>query len=227
MERIIGKIFVVATALVAMMFTSCSDDGSGSQGPIIYYTDIVTCHLDADSLITFEQVLRDDNGSIVLQPQTALSNSGISEGQRILLQYMINSISPDSTLYNISVIQMGGVRSDDIIDAPADTIAAYPNDNVIINTLWRTGGYINFDLKLEYYSKQHRLDLFYNPAQTSTDTLDILLRHDKNGDASGYWTQAYASYYVPELLQNEYKALRVYASMPSEPIGYLIIKLRD
>ncbi len=215
-------------ALVALfcisLFDSCKKNDDG--GYPVFYADIVTCHIGSDSQIAFEQVLNDDKGSILLQPETPYSNENIVEGQRVLLQYVVNS-TPSDKLYNITVSQIGSVRSDTIARVSADSIASYPNDPLRIDTRWRTGAYLNFDLQLEFYGKAHRLDLFYKPEQAAPDTLDVILRHDRNGDALGYWTQAYASFYVPEMLLPECKAVRIFANMSNDAMGYTTLKLRD
>lgn len=225
MKRKINKWHSTATILVCIaLFSACKSEESG--GYPIFYADIVSCHIDSDKHITFEQILSNDNGSITLQPETAYSNENIAEGQRVLLQYIVNS-TPSESLYNISISQIGSVRSDTIASVSADSIASYPNDAVRVETLWRTGGYLNFDMQLEYYGTTHRLDLFYRPEQVSSDTLDVILRHDRNGDAAGYWTEAYASFFIPEMLDTSYKAIRIYANMPNDAIGYMTLKLRE
>lgn len=215
-----SALFIIGLATLS----SCNEESSG--GPTIFYNDIVSCHLNQDKSVYFEQILSDDRGSIILHPDEPVVNDEIKENQRILLQYIVNS-TPSDSLYNITATYISAIRYDSIAHASADSIASYPNDMVRINALWRTGGYINFDISLEYYYRTHNLDLFYAPQQTSTDTLDVILRHDRNDDIQGYWTQAYASFYIPEVLRPEYKAIRIYANMPNEAIGYTIIKLRD
>ncbi len=219
--------FLITTVLVsAVALTACEDT---DNTPVIYYADIVSVHKDADDNVTFEQILVDDKGSITLQPEAGgvkFSADDFDEGQRIQLYYTVNSISPDS-MYNITVQQLGYIKSDTIITATADSIAAYPNDPILMNTRWRTGAYLNFNISIEYYSKPHRLDLFYNPIQASTDTLDVILLHDRNKDYSGYWTEAYASFYVPEMVNPQYKAIRIHANMTNQAIGYIVMKLRD
>ena len=203
---------------------SCNEENN--SGPTIFYSDIVSCHLNNDSSVYFEQILSDDRGSIILRPDEPVVNKEIRENQRVLLQYLVNS-TPTDSLYNISATYISAIRYDSIAHAPADSIASYPNDLVRINSLWRTGGYINFDISLEYYYRTHKLDLFYNPNQTAADTLDVILRHDRNNDYQGYWTQTFASFYIPEVLQPEYKAIRIHANTPNDPIGYTVIKLRN
>lgn len=214
---------LVVLACIAL-FAGCKEEETG--GYPVFYSDIVSCHIGSDSGIVFEQVLNDDKGSITLQPETPYSNENIVEGQRVLLQYIVNS-TPSESLYNITVSQIGSVRSDTIARVSADSIASYPNDPIRLDTRWRTGAYINIDLQLEFYAKAHKLDLFYKPDQASPDTLDVILRHDRNGDAVGYWAQAYASFYVPEVLLPEYKAVRIYANMTNDAMGYTTLKLRD
>lgn len=226
MKRVISSLLLMVMVFTATTFTSCLENEDGGNGTIIYYSDIVSCHLDADGFVTFEQILNNDQGSITLDPETPFTNKNISENQRVMLQYIAKGIVEDNHL-SINIVELAAVRNDTITQATADILAEYPNEQVILKTLWRTGPFLNLEVQLEYFNKQHRLDLFTNPMQASSDTLDVVLRHDRQGDAPGYWTTAFASFYVPEMLNTDFKVLRMYANIPSEPQGYVTTKLRD
>ena len=215
------SICVVATLLLLLSLVGC-DNNKGKE-PTVYYADFVTCHLKSDNTIFFEQVLRNDQGSAMLYPTPTLKGN-VYEGQRVMLQYYINDVLSEGN-FDITATQVVSVRHDTIIDAHPDNIAAYPDDPVKMNASWRTGNYLNLDIQLEYYDKAHRLDLFYAPVQQSGDTIDVILRHDKNKDLPGYWTTAYASFYIPNL--GNYQAMRIYANIPNEPVGYRIIDIKD
>ena len=190
---------------------SCNEENN--SGPTIFYSDIVSCHLNNDSSVYFEQILSDDRGSIILQPDEPVVNKEIRENQRVLLQYLVNS-TPTDSLYNISATYISAIRYDSIAHAPADSIASYPNDLVRINSLWRTGGYINFDISLEYYypypqtrpllqsqpngGRYARRNTTTRPQQRLPRILDTNI----------------ASFYIPEVLQPEYKAIRIHANTP-------------
>lgn len=212
----------LSATLILITSTLIGCNNSSHDDYPVYYLDIVTCLLQPDSTVHFEQVLRNDQGSVMLYPEPPIKLQAYN-GQRALLQYYITSSTPDSN-HNIAVSQVAPVRHDTIARVSIDSIAAYPNDPVKIVTAWRTGTFLNLDLNIEYYHKAHRLDLFYHPTHTSTDTLNVILRHDNNGDALGYWITAYASFYIPQL--HTYKAARIYANMDNEALPYTIINLK-
>lgn len=226
MKRQTNRLILLSAIFLSGLYILSSCTEENNNGPTIFYSDIVSCHLNDDKSVYFEQILRDDQGCIILRPDEPVINEEIQEDQRILLQYLVNS-TPSDSLYKITATYLSAIRYDTIAHATADSIATYPNDLVRMNALWRTGGYINLDISLEYYYRTHKLDLFYSPQQTASDTLDVILRHDSNDDIQGYWTQTYASFYIPEALNPDYKAIRIHANMPNDPIGYTVIKLRD
>lgn len=222
MKRLLNITLFITSLAILSSFTSCNSNNEPG-GSVIYYLDIVSCHLQPDSTLHFEQILRNDAGSRMLYPEKAIK-ADVQEGQRVLLQYNVNKMLPDSN-YNITALQIAPVLHDTIISTHPDTIAAYPNEPLRITSIWRTGNYLNMDFQIEYYNRPHRMNLFYSPEQTSTDTINVILRHDRNQDAMGFWTSAYSSFYIPNL--NQYKAMRFYANMTSEPQGYIIVKLKE
>lgn len=220
MKKLAHLICCIASVWMLGTMMSCEP----LEEPRVYYTEFVTAHVAPDNSLYFEQVLRNDLGSYMLYPNPSVAGTETSEGVRTILQYYVNEERPDKSK-EIEVIDLYSVRHDTIIDAHPDTIAAYPNDPVRINTIFRTGNYINLDMAIEYFNKTHSLDLFSNPLQASSDTIDVILRHSRNDDVLGYWVSAYASFYIPNLAQ--YRAMRVYANTPNTPLGYFIIGLKD
>lgn len=216
--RLIHKI-----ALIGIVVTLIGCDLEGENTPGVYYTDFVTTHVNLDKTLYFEHVLRNDLGSVLLDPNPDIKGD-LYEGQRVILQYYVNEEKPDNSK-EVGVIEIYSVRHDTINDVHPDTLAAYPNDPLKINTISRTGNYINLDMSIEYFNKPHGLDLFSNPMQASSDTIDVILRHNRNDDVFGYWVAAYASFYIPDLAS--YKAMRVYANTPNDPLGYFVINLKD
>lgn len=223
MKKLAQLILCITAIYTLASLVSCNNNEGPDDGTIIYYADIVSCHFLPDSTLYFEQIKRDDAGSVMLYPNPAVQARAY-DGQRILLQYYINEQMPGSN-YSITALQLVPVRHDTIIEAHPDTIAAYPNHPMRVNTTWRTGNYFNMEIQLEYYNLPHRLDLFYTSAQQTGDTIDVVLRHDRAGDAVGYWTNAYASFYIPNL--NTYKAIRVYANIAGATSDNFVVKLKD
>ena len=221
MKNLLKYIKSVALIGTIVALVGCNLDGENTPG--VYYTDFVTTHVNVDKTLYFEHILRNDLGSVMLDPNPAVK-SDLYEGQRVILQYYINEERPDKSK-EVEVLEIYSVRHDTIAHVHPDTLAAYPNDPLKINTISRTGNYINLDMAIEYFNKPHGLDLFSNPMQASSDTIDVILRHNRNDDVFGYWASAYASFYIPGLAS--YKAMRVYANTPNDPMGYFVINIKD
>ncbi|MBR3951762.1 MAG: hypothetical protein IKJ79_07675 [Bacteroidaceae bacterium] len=221
MKNLLKLTWSITMIGIVAVLTGC--DLNNNNTPSVYYTDFVTTHIDIDESLFFEQVLRNDLGSVMLYPYPTIKGK-LYEGQRVLLQYYVKEEKPDNNK-EVEIMNIYSVRHDTIIDAHPDTIAAYPDDPVKVNTISRTGNYINLDISIEYFNKSHGLNLFSNPMQAPSDTIDVILRHNNNNDAHGYWATAYASFYIPNLAR--YRAMRVYANTPNDPLGYFIIKIKD
>lgn len=221
MKHLLTTSISIVLLFVAAAIVGC-EQNSVIDVNTVYYSDIVTCKLQPDSTVHFQQILRNDQGSMMLYPQPPVK-AQVYDGQRALLQYYVKSTNPDSN-HNITALSLVPVRHDTIISAIPDTIAAYPNDPLKLTAGWRTGDFLNMQFSIEYNSIPHRLDIFYHPEQTSSDTINVILRHDNNGDIMGYWTTAYASFYIPQL--NTYKVMRMYANMANDPMDYIIFNLK-
>ena len=221
MKRV-NILYVITIAIYAIVMTGCTklDD---SIKPYPYYADIVSCDVQPDSTLHFEQILANDQGSITLVPDPSMSYK-VAQGKRVLLQfYQLDSI--DATTKRIEVIQLSPILSDTVRPLPIDSIDKMKNDILKISTAWRTGDYLNLNLQIEYNNIPHRLGFYYDPVQQNPDTLDVYLRHDNNGDALGYWIQTYTSYYIPQF--NTYRAMSIHANMPDVKSGYLTLKIKD
>lgn len=221
MKRV-NILYVITIAIYAIVMSGCTklDD---SIKPYPYYADIVSCDVQPDSTLHFEQILANDQGSITLVPDPSMSYK-VAQGKRVLLQfYQLDSI--DATTKRIEVIQLSPILSDTVRPLPIDSIDKMKNDILKISTAWRTGDYLNLNLQIEYNNISHRLGFFYDPVQQNPDTLDVYLRHDNNGDAMGYWIQTYTSYYIPQF--NTYRAMRIHANMPDVKSGHLTLKIKD
>ncbi|MBR2378166.1 MAG: hypothetical protein IKA91_01860, partial [Bacteroidaceae bacterium] len=142
MKRV-NILYVITIAIYAIVMTGCTklDD---SIKPYPYYADIVSCDVQPDSTLHFEQILANDQGSITLVPDPSMYYK-VAQGKRVLLQfYQLDSI--DATTKRIEVIQLSPILSDTVRPLPIDSIDKMKNDILKISTAWRTGDYLNLNL---------------------------------------------------------------------------------
>lgn len=205
MKRIIEIITIVLIAIIAI---SC-EKKEDSIKPYPYNMDIVSCDIQPEGNLYFEQILPNDQGSVLLIPDPAVSYK-VEESQRVLIQYYDKG-NIDDTTKNIELTQIAAILSDTISNIPLDSINTLRNDILKLATMWRTGNYLNLNIMIDYNNRPHSLGLFYDLNQQQTDTLDVYLRHNNNGDSMGYWAQTYVSYYIPNF--NTYQILRINTKM--------------
>lgn len=215
--------YLITILLLAVATIGCEKNNGSEIEQYPMNIDIVSCAIQPDSIVYFDQILPADQGSITLVPNPAVKYK-VNEGQRILLQFYDKG-EIDNTAKQIEVLNAASILNDTIKDIPLDSINATRNDILRINSAWRTGSYLNFNIQIEFYNRPHKLALYYDLQQAASDTLDVYLRHNNNGDALGYWTTTYASYYIPAF--NTYNVLRLHARMADTPQDYITMKIKE
>lgn len=218
MKRIIE---IIAIALLATMAISCEKNDDGIKD-YPYNMDIVSC-LPQTNSIYFEQILPYDQGCVLLIPDPAITGN-VEKGQRVLMQYYDKG-NVDSVTKSIEVIQVASILSDTIENLALDSINTFKNDVLKLTSMWRTGDYLNLNIMINYSSRPHGLSLLYDLNQNMTDTLDVYLRHNDNGDPMGYWAQTYVSYYIPNF--NNYQVLRINTKLYDMVENYVTMKIKE
>lgn len=125
----------------------------------------------------------------VLQPKSVIG-SNLTTGSRVLINYSLSDKIANKS-YNINLNSIGQINSSVIKSLTAN----YPNDPVLIESIWQSGDWLNFRLSFEYFEKQHSMELFQQP-NSKNDTIYLELRHSKNGDSAGFWVKTYCSYAI-------------------------------
>ena len=162
--------------------------------------DIVSC-LPQTNSIYFEQILPYDQGCVLLIPDPAITGN-VEKGQRVLMQYYDKG-NVDSVTKSIEVIQVASILSDTIENLALDSINTFKNDVLKLTSM----------------------SLLYDLNQNMTDTLDVYLRHNDNGDPMGYWAQTYVSYYIPNF--NNYQVLRINTKLYDMVENYVTMKIKE
>ncbi|MCD8287827.1 MAG: NigD-like N-terminal domain-containing protein [Porphyromonadaceae bacterium] len=141
--------------------------------------------------------LRDD--TTWLYPQSPLSSSSLSDGQRVLIGYSpVEQI--DTRAWRITLqTAVQSIVSGEITYLPAVMSKELADDPLYVTSLWCSGGFVNLRFKVLYHDVSHRLSAVAFLPQSSTDTLDVEIRHDACDDAPGYYASGYASFSLPDM----------------------------
>lgn len=163
--------------LFSLILLSCSDD-SGIDGPVdMQLWDIVTYtgrqSDNGGSVFTFRQV--DDSPEIVLTSDKVLPDD-VEAGTRLMIRYIPESgesyKSGPVRLLGASKINQGSAETE-----WKDEYGDWNRDKVFLYSLWRTGTYLNFHLRLTYSAEPRIFTLVLDPATKDSDVPEFYLVH--------------------------------------------------
>jgi hypothetical protein len=158
-------------------------------------TDIVTyTGLDDDQHATFRLDGRDDEPSVNLYTTVGAPDK-VKVNERLLLSYAVTHRASDGTYWNVDAIGYSRIINDSIrVNAnPLDTYSMRP---IRLNSIWRTGEYINLYGQAEYTGKSRLLYMMIDKETKYNDTVQAYLVHDLHGtpaDSIFYWRDFYLS----------------------------------
>jgi hypothetical protein len=71
-----------------------------------------------------------------------------------------------------------------------------------VSRIWLVKDYLNLEFKYYGFDKIHYINLTRAPGEISTDTIELEIKHNDNGDGSSYKLNGFVSFDL-ESLQNE------------------------
>lgn len=193
---------------------SCSDDDEGVDGPVeMQFWDIVTYNGTTEgadlSTFTFRQV--DDSPLISLVSPRLLPDE-IEAGTRMVIRYIPESghayISGKIKLLSASRINQGPVATE-----WKDEFDNWNRDKVYLYSVWRTGSYLNFHVRLTYNTEPRLFQLAADPATLSSDFPDVYLIHVL-AEPTDYHDRAYfASFDISQIWDSpDVKGIRLHVA---------------
>ncbi len=197
---------IILLATIAVL-VACdrSHDGLLDETYEKQVVDIVTyTGLDNDQHATFRLDGRDDDPSVKLFTNVAAPDK-VKPNERLLLTYAINHRAPDGSYWDIDAIAYSRIINDSIrVNAnPLDTYSMRP---IKLNSIWRTGEYINLYGQVEYTGKNRFFYMMVDSDTKYNDTVQAYLVHDllnTPSDSIFYWRDLYLSVNVAALKQPE------------------------
>ncbi len=185
---------VILLLMVATLMVSCNDDVYYEYGDSRY--DMVTYFgYDVDmNASVFKYLPPDDLPSMTLYDFGTVFE-WLSVGDRILLNY-----EPVDTFANGSV----GVTVKGVVQAITDSLRyvdsrlvnAVPMDSIKLNSIWRSGDYINIYSRVKYTSKSRMFYLVMDDATWHEDTVHCYLAHNMMGQQAYFWRRCYGSFCI-------------------------------
>lgn len=191
MKKLLSRILLPAViALVVSAMTSCGDDEYYEYGNSSF--DMVTYAGNGtagDSYINYP--VNDIAPVTLIDAATNASSAGLKSGTRLLLNYVVNSRNSDGSL-NITAKSYTKAITDTLRYVPGTT--PIPMDSVSLNSIWRTGRYINIYCRVKYTETARVMALVADYRTIRNDTVHCYLMHNMMDATVYFWRRCYASY---------------------------------
>lgn len=211
-------LWVVMPLLLAMTSCEKEEDIYG-----VFYLDIVTCHhLDGNTYFTYQAT--DSAPMDTLYPTSTVNESLTAEGVRVLLQYKpLESLGENRE--RIEIQALSAIHFDTLQMVSHERLAQLPNDTLYLQSVWKTGDFLNLRYRIDYHSKPHSIWLVADESALDSDTLKVELRHSRNDDPEGHWTNLYSSFNIEAYRNRPYTTLQLYVNQVNFDYKYYYFKL--
>lgn len=199
MRHYLYIIFLFAVSFIA---TSCSnDDGPFSDSAQLY--DIVTYDGNDASGARFSFRRRDDSPLITLTAPGVSVSSSIKPDDRVILGYYPASGEPYRS-GEISIISINKINQDTLHYHNAADLKGWDNDAVFLNSVWRSGKYINVYMRVEFSNSARIFRIAADSATILDPRPHLYLMHDMGNAPTSFTRRAYLSVDISSLWEKDY-----------------------
>ena len=191
-----NMIYILLAFAAIVATTACSDDDYYQYGDFRY--DMVTYmgqDVASGSDIYINYPANDNMPTTLIDPAAAASasSSDIDVGDRLLLNYVVDSRNTDNSL-NITARGITQAITDSLrYTLNVGTLAM---DSVQLNSIWRTGDYINIYCRVKYTDKVRLMALVMDYDTWNCDTVHCYLSHNMMGAQAYFWRRCYMSFNI-------------------------------
>lgn len=183
------KYLPIFTLTLLLLASSCAKEEYSDKRLL---SDIVTIEDAGEGKpVTFSFRRYDDSPLITLK---ALNGSVGEEwaGHRILLRYYPEDGQP-YTSGNITVAAMNAINYDTLRVRNVEKYD-WEASPVFLNSVWRTGKYLNMRMRVEYSQSPRLFGLMVDSVTVDSVQPQLYLLHNRLGEPENYLTEIYASF---------------------------------
>lgn len=180
-------------SIMTVAICSCSDDDYNDRALL---SEIVTATRNTPDGIEFQYRRYGDSPLITL---TADGFSVKDEfiGKRMLLRYY-NKSEIETSPRKIEIAALSAINNDTARIADIDTIA-WNATPIYLNSIWRSGQYINVHLKVMYSATARLFNLTADSATIDSDIPQLYMCHNTFSAPDNYMFETYSSYDISNI----------------------------
>ncbi len=188
--------------ITSMIISSCGDDGPYNDQAALY--DIVTFEGNSSNGASFSFQRRDDSPLINLFAKGVnVNGESVKQHDRMLIGYYPES-GKAYTSGNISLISITLVNQDTLRTASMDKISGWNADAIFLNSLWRSGKYINMYIRVDYSTEKRDFSLTMDEATQNDEYPHLYLVHNLLEAPNSFLRRAYASFDISSIWNSEH-----------------------
>lgn len=198
MNRLLLILSILCSLIVT---TSCGDDETFNDHATLY--DIVTFVDNTESGAQFTLQQSDDSPLITLLARgTTLNKEDIEPGKRVFIGYIPADGEP-YTSGDITLTGISAINNDRLRIAPLDSVPSWDSDPIYLNSIWRTGKYINIYCRVSYSDEKRAFILMVDKATYDDAIPQLYLVHNLLGEPQSFTRRAYLSVDISVLWNKE------------------------
>ena len=180
--------------LFSLIFIGCMKNDSEE-----FYTVLGTVDKENDSTI----IVSDDDERLLVNNAGSLSE--INSNERIIAYFSIaDQALPTGIDYVVDIFNFSKVLFKPVIELTAENADSIGVDPLEVYNIWLVKDYLNLEFKYFGFDKIHYINLTRAPGEIPTDTIDLEIKHNDNGDGSSYTMNGFVSFDLVSL-QSEVK----------------------
>lgn len=189
---------IILCTCVSLIFSSCNDDESIIYGDFFYEMVTYSGTNGNNAIFTFQSY---EDSPIITLTADNLGKQSFPTGQRLLLNYVINEDLGNNAL-NVTVNGMSKVNTDTLLFMTSSRIDTLAKDALKIESVWRTGNYLNLRVQLQYTEGARIMGLVSDGEINENGLISCYQIQDLKGQTPYYWFETYFSYYIDPGIEN-------------------------
>lgn len=196
-----NRLLLILSALLTITATSCGDDEALNDAATLY--DIVTFDGNTDVGARFSQQRQNDAPTAILLARGVTADTAeLKPGKRVFIGYIPASGEP-YTSGDITLTGASAINNDVLRISSLDSVPAWDNDPIYLNSIWRTGKYININCRVSHSDTKRAFILMVDRETRGDAVPQLYLVHNLLGESQSYTRRAYLSVDISSLWDEE------------------------